>query len=67
MTRFVPLLAICALATYAHADDEIVRGSVVKVEQQEIYVSLGGKQGASIPQKIDVIRLTESPPATTAV
>ena len=29
----------------AAADDEIVKGSVVKVEHQEIYVSLGSKQG----------------------
>ncbi len=44
----IALIATCALGTLvrrADADDEIVRGSVVKVEQQEIYVSFGGKQG----------------------
>jgi len=40
------LVAICSVAWPAHAD-EIARGSVVKVEQQEIYVSLGGKQGVA--------------------
>ncbi|MBL0213741.1 MAG: hypothetical protein IPQ07_07650 [Myxococcales bacterium] len=47
-TPIAVLLAIALAAsapTRALADDEIVRGSVVKVEQQEIYVSLGAKQG----------------------
>lgn len=34
-------------AVAARADDEIVKGSVVKVEHHEIYVSLGTKQGVA--------------------
>lgn len=53
MRTAFPFLATCALGALgalvrpAAADDEIVRGSVVKVEQQEIYVSFGGKQGVA--------------------
>ncbi len=36
---------ILGLPVGAFADDEVVKGSVVKVEQQEIYVSLGSKHG----------------------
>ncbi|MBA3453151.1 MAG: hypothetical protein H0T42_08665 [Deltaproteobacteria bacterium] len=48
--RRAGLLAVVAVvgvlrAGTARADDEIVKGSVVKVEHQEIYVSLGTKQG----------------------
>ena len=32
---------VASLVTAAHADDEIVRGAVVKVEAREIYVNLG--------------------------
>lgn len=39
------LALVLALAARAAADDEIVKGNVVKVEQQEIYVSLGTRQG----------------------
>ena len=38
------LAIVLVLATTAHADD-IVRGSIVKVEHEEIYVNLGGVQG----------------------
>lgn len=38
---------VLALGARAAADDEIVKGSVVKVEQQEIYVSLGTRQGVA--------------------
>lgn len=47
MRLALALLTTCALVARAEADDEIVRGSVVKVEQQEIYVSFGGKQGVA--------------------
>lgn len=45
--RFVGLVVglVVGLAVPATADDEIAKGSVVKVEQQEIYVSLGSRQG----------------------
>jgi hypothetical protein len=35
------IAAICLATSLAHADDEIVRGAVVKVEAAEIYVNLG--------------------------
>lgn len=41
----VALACLVVLTATAVADDEIVSGAVVKVEQQEIYVSLGSKQG----------------------
>lgn len=47
MRASLALLATIVLVGHAHADDEILRGNVVKVEQQEIYVSLGAKQGVS--------------------
>lgn len=48
MSRTVIALAlVLALVARAAADDEIVQGNVVKVEQQEIYVSLGARQGVA--------------------
>ena len=45
MTRAL-VLAIALLApAIAHADDEIVRGAVVKIEAKEIYVNLGSDRG----------------------
>lgn len=41
------LALVIALVARAAADDEIVKGAVVKVEQQEIYVSLGTRQGVA--------------------
>jgi len=47
--RQLVAIAACALtlasATVARADDEIVRGAVVRVEAQEIYVNLGRDRG----------------------
>ncbi len=40
----------------SRADDEIVKGSVVKVEHQEIYVSLGSKQGVGDGSAIRIKR-----------
>lgn len=40
-------VALCGAATHAHADDAIMRGAVVRIEQQEIYVSLGAQQGVA--------------------
>ena len=41
MRAQIAVVAILVAAPIAHADDEIVRGSVVKVEAAEIYVNLG--------------------------
>lgn len=48
--KHAEILALVAVVGALHsgtarADDEIVKGSVVKVEHQEIYISLGTKQG----------------------
>jgi len=58
MKRALQLAAvICALhASSALADDEIVKGSVVKAEHQEIYVSLGAKQGVADGAQIRIKR-----------
>lgn len=42
-------LAVTAVAAsrHAHADDEIVRGSIVKIEAQEIYISIGVDKGVT--------------------
>jgi len=50
--KHAEILALVAVVGALHpgtarADDEIVKGSVVKVEHQEIYVSLGTKQGVT--------------------
>ncbi len=41
------LVIACAVLApaLAHADDEIVRGAVVKIESQEIYVNIGNTRG----------------------
>jgi hypothetical protein len=39
------LLVALLVAGRAHADDEIVRGSIVKIEAQEIYVNIGVDRG----------------------
>jgi hypothetical protein len=39
------IVAFAALPLVAHADDEIVRGSIVKIEAQEIYVNIGVDRG----------------------
>ena len=44
MRAFVSIAIVCA-ASHAYADDEIVRGSVVKIEAQEIYVNIGVSRG----------------------
>src|SRR5262245_21843194 len=44
--RALILLAVLAPAI-AHADDEIVRGSIVKIEAQEIYVNIGVDRGVT--------------------
>jgi hypothetical protein len=44
MRAFVALAIVCA-ASHAYADDEIVRGTVVKIEAQEIYVNIGVSRG----------------------
>jgi hypothetical protein len=39
------LLVLALLTRVASADDEIVKGAVVKVEAQEVYISLGADRG----------------------
>lgn len=43
--RALAVIAIVCATSRAYADDEIVRGSVVKIEAQEVYVSLGVSRG----------------------
>ena len=43
--RLVVITLVLLVAARASADDEIVRGAVLKVEQREIYVNVGAKQG----------------------
>ena len=47
MTRGLVLMVLVASATAAHAESAIVTGTVVKVEHQEIYVSVGEAQGVA--------------------
>lgn len=44
MRGLVAIAIVCA-ASSAYADDEIVRGTVVKIEAQEIYVNIGASRG----------------------
>lgn len=39
------LIVLALLGSVAHADDEILRGAVVRIEAKEIYVSLGTSRG----------------------
>ncbi len=52
--RWAIVIAAVALARPAAADDEIVTGSVVKIEAKEIYVSVGTERGiaAGAPLRI---------------
>lgn len=50
------LIVVASSVGLADAEDEIAKGSVVKVEHQEIYVSLGTKQGVSDGAAIRVKR-----------
>lgn len=43
--RAALVIALVAAPAIVHAEDEIARGSVVKIEAQEIYVSLGRDHG----------------------
>lgn len=45
--RNVTCILLLAASTPAFAEDEIARGSVVKIEQQEIYVSIGSSRGVA--------------------
>ncbi len=45
--RALALVAVLAVSQIAHADDEIVKGTVVKIEAQEIYVDLGAGKGVT--------------------
>lgn len=50
------LLAVALAVTPALADDEIVRGAIVKVEHQEVYISVGTQQGVTDGTQIRVKR-----------
>ncbi len=45
--RAVTFALVLAASAPAMAEDEIARGSVVKVEQQEIYISIGSSKGVT--------------------
>jgi hypothetical protein len=45
--RAAIVIALVAAPMVAHAEDEIARGSVVKIEAQEIYVSIGRDKGVA--------------------
>ncbi|NVB85208.1 MAG: hypothetical protein HOV81_42980 [Kofleriaceae bacterium] len=46
MMRALVAIAL-AVPALAHADDEIVKGSIVKIEAQEIYVDIGAQKGVA--------------------
>jgi hypothetical protein len=41
------VLLLVLVPVLAHADDEIVRGTIVKIEAQEIYVNIGADRGVN--------------------
>ncbi len=45
--RTLAMLAVISAPAIAVADDEIVRGSVVKIEAQEVYISIGVDRGVT--------------------
>lgn len=57
MVGIMPAVAVVgALVAPAHAEDAIAQGAVVKIEQQEIYVSVGVRQGAGAGAQLRVKR-----------
>jgi hypothetical protein len=60
-------LVVSSSASRAYADDEIVRGSVVKIEAQEIYVSIGVTKGVTAGAALRLKRpITLKHPVTRA-
>src|SRR6185503_6543472 len=47
MRALAAAIAVLVAPALAYADDEIVRGSVVKIEAQEIYISIGVDRGVT--------------------
>ena len=47
MRALVLALGALLAPALAHADDEIVRGAIVKIEAQEIYVNIGVDRGVT--------------------
>jgi len=66
--RIVALCAVLLVApALAHADDEIVRGAVVKIEAQEIYVNIGVSKGVTAGAALRLKRpITLKHPVTRA-
>jgi len=56
MRILVALVAVAALTASAAAEDEIVHGTVVKIEHQEVYLSLGARQGVTDGTQIRIKR-----------
>src|SRR4051794_7419529 len=56
MMRALAVIAVLCIATHAHADDEIVRGAIVKIEAQEIYVSVGSSRGVEASAQLRIKR-----------
>lgn len=54
--RALAIIAVLCIATHAHADDEIVRGSIVKIEAQEIYVNIGAARGVEASAMLRIKR-----------
>jgi hypothetical protein len=52
----VAALVGLAVPVRAHADDEIVRGSIVKIEAQEIYVNIGVDRGIAAGSALRIKR-----------
>lgn len=54
--RALSIAAVLCFATHAYADDEIVRGSIVKIEAQEIYVNIGSARGVEASAQLRIKR-----------
>jgi hypothetical protein len=66
--RAVVVIALVAAPALVHAQDEIARGSVVKIEAQEIYVSFGRDKGIAPGAALRIKRpVTLHHPVTKAV
>lgn len=62
------LIVLALLGSVAHADDEILHGTVVRIEAKEIYVSLGSNQGVLTGAALRIKRpITLRHPITHAV
>ena len=62
LATFVILL-ISSCATFYHR--YVMKGSIIKASDSEVYLCIGSKDGASVGQELDVYEIIETKPTPT--